>query len=417
MDKTVKMDKMNKMDKILYIDCFSGISGDMTLGALLDIGLDERFLSIELEKLSIKGYELKIKKKVFNGIACTDFKVELTEKQPFRNYNEIKEIIEKSELVENVKKTSISIFENLANAESKIHSLAIDDLHFHEIGAVDSIIDIVGTAIGLDYFNVQKIYSSPVPLGSGYIETAHGRLPVPAPATLEILKDVPVYTGDFDFEVTTPTGAAILKSNVDCFCKIPFLKVEKIGYGSGSKQSGTIPNLLRLLLCDESSLSEKDFETLKNSSSEYGFDFENIVMLSANIDDLSPEIMGYLSERLLEEDVLDVWTEPIFMKKNRQAVQLNVLCREKQELKISEIIFNETTTLGIRRIHMGRYFLERKEKTIKLPYGDVKVKLGYLKGKLVTCSPEFESCKRLSIKSKRSLKEIYQDVGRFFSTR
>jgi len=405
------------MGKIIYIDCFSGISGDMTLGALLDIGLDEKLLILELGKLPIDGYALKIKKEVFNGISCTDFKTEITSKQPSRNYNEIKELIGESELGKNIKKIALSIFKTLADAESKVHSIAADELHFHEIGAVDSIIDIVGTAIGLDHFNVQKIYSSPVPLGTGYIDTAHGKLPVPAPATLEILRDVPIYTGDFDFEVTTPTGAAILKSSVDFFCKMPFLKVEKIGYGRGSRKLGPVPNLLRLLLCNEPTLSEKDFEDKKIGSAEHGFDFENITMLSTNIDDSSPEIIGYLSEKLLEEHALDVWTEPIFMKKNRQAVQLNVLCKEEQELKFSEMIFKETTTLGIRSIYAGRYFLERKEKTVKLPYGDVKVKLAYVRGKLVTFSPEFESCKKLSIKSGKSLKEVYRDVGRFFSTR
>ncbi|MDD3520761.1 MAG: nickel pincer cofactor biosynthesis protein LarC [Actinomycetota bacterium] len=405
------------MDKILYIDCFSGISGDMMLGALIDLGLDEDFLIAELKKLPVKGYKIIVKKNSDYKISCTDFKVEISDMHTSRNYAEIKEIIKSSSLKESVKKTALSIFKVLAAAESKVHSVTIDKLHFHEVGALDSIIDIVGTAIGLDYFDLKKIYAAQVPLGSGYVNTAHGKLPVPAPATAEILKGVPVYAGDFDFEVTTPTGAAILRSSVDSFCKIPFTNIDKIGYGSGSRKNDKIPNLLRLFLCGEDIHSDKDTGDIREEALSEGFDFEEIIILSANIDDMNPELMAHLTDKILKENALDVWTEPVFMKKNRQAVKLNVLCSRKEEIKLSKLIFRESTTLGIRRVRTGRFFLERKEDLLKLPYGEVKIKIGYLKGEIITCSPEYDSCRQLALKTSKPLKDIYRDVGRFFSTR
>ncbi|HHT78853.1 MAG TPA: nickel pincer cofactor biosynthesis protein LarC [Actinobacteria bacterium] len=405
------------MDKIIYIDCFSGISGDMMLGALIDLGLKKDILIEELKKLPVNGYKIMISRDTENKIACTDFKVEISDSQTSRNYKEIKEIISSSSLKENIKKTAISIFDVLAAAEAKIHSVPADKLHFHEVGATDSIIDIVGTAIGLDYFGLKKIYSAPVPLGSGFVDTAHGRLPVPAPATAEILKGIPAYSGDFDFEVTTPTGAAILRSCADSFCRMPFLNIEKIGYGSGSRKTDKIPNLLRLLLCHENIRKNKDISEIRAGALSEGFDFEEVIILSTNIDDMAPEHIGYITEKILQEKALDVWTEPVFMKKDRQAVQLNILCKSSEEVKLSRMIFEETTTLGIRRTRAGRYFLERKEDFVKLPYGEVGIKLGYLKGEIITCSPEYESCRQLARKTKKPLKDIYRDVGRFFSMR
>ncbi len=406
------------MDKIIYLDCFSGISGDMTLGALLDLGFDVSYLTTELKKLPIEGYEISVDKINGHKISCTDFKVKISGGQPSRNYSEIKGLINNSSLKESIKQRALSIFEVLADAESKIHQVPMDMLHFHEVGAVDSIIDIVGTAIGFDYYNPDKIFCSPVPLGSGFINAAHGKLPVPAPATAEILKDIPVYTGDFDFEVTTPTGAAIIKSSATSFCKLPLLKISGIGYGSGSRKNTKVPNLLRIILGVENNFTKNgDNNLIATDAKSTGFDFEELVILSANIDDLSAELMGFVTEKILKEGALDVWTEPVFMKKNRQATKLTVLCKKEDDIRISKIIFKETTTLGIRRVDTGRYFLERKEAIVKLPYGEIKVKLGYLKGEIITCSPEYESCAKLARKTKKPLREIYRDAGRFFSKR
>lgn len=404
------------MKKILYIDCFSGISGDMMLGSLLDCGLDFNDLREELSKLSISGYEIDFKQEITNGIKCTNFKVIVTEDQPERSYIQIQEIINKSSLSNKSKSISLSIFDILAQAEAKIHNKTFEELHFHEIGAIDSIIDIVGTAIAIDLLEIDEVLCSQgIPLGRGFINTSHGKIPVPAPATLEILKGLPVYYGNFDFEVTTPTGAAILKSLVSCFCNLPLMNILRIGYGKGSRVSNVseIPNLLRVLIGEQDDFAVRKEIFVKVQDA--GFGIENIVHLVTNLDDISSEIISYLFDKLLVEGALDVWTEPILMKKNRQAITLNVLCYEKDEINLSKKIFLETSTLGIRRQKLQRFFLKRKDELIKLPYGEVKVKIGYLNDKIVTYSPEYESCKKLAEKTKKPLKQVYQDAIFFFS--
>lgn len=402
------------MGKILYLDCFSGISGDMMIGALLDAGLDMGYLSKELEKLELEGYRIKNSNVMAGVISAVKFDVEITGKQIERKYSAIKDLIIKSGLTEEVKKTSLDIFENIAAAEARIHGRDIADVHFHEVGAIDSIVDIAGTAIGLHRLNIEKTFCSPVPLGNGNINTAHGKLPIPAPATLEILKGVPVYAGDFDFEVTTPTGAGIVKSLACGFERFMDMEIESIGYGAGSKgisghshsHSNILPNVLRLFVGNQSGMNKK---------SEHRND---TVILSTNIDDSSPEIMGYVMERLLEEEtVRDVWLEHIYMKKNRPALKLSVICGLKEEKAIMHIIFEETSTIGIRREKIDRYCLERKIEKIKLPYGEVEIKTAIIDGKEINSSPEYESCRVLAKKTGKPLKEVYRDALLFFSRR
>ena len=392
-----------RMKRILYIDCFSGISGDMMAGALCDLGLDLDFLRNELKKIDIAGYEIDCKKIKVGSIITKKFSVNVAGSQPHRNFEDIKKIIGASSLDEEVKKISLDIFHLIAGAEAAVHDCEIGKIHFHEVGAVDSIIDIVSTAIGLRFLKIESFYSSKIPLGSGFVESSHGRLPVPAPAALEILKEIPVYGGDFDSEVTTPTGAAIIKTLAVKFGEIPDMKIEKIGYGAGSKAKKKIPNILRLLI---GTVTDK-LEPLE----------ENLIILSANIDDSTPEIMGYLQETLLKDRALDVWVEPIYMKKNRPAFKLCVLCGRESEREIIDKIFSESSTLGIRREEIKRYSVDREIKKVKLPYGEVRVKTGIYKGKKVNISPEFESCRKLAKKTGRPLKEIYQDAILFFSRR
>jgi len=404
------------MEKLLYLDCFSGISGDMMLGALLDAGLDISCLSKELDKLDLSNYRIKRSNVIAGAISAVKFDVEITGKQVERNYADIKALIMKSSLIEEVKKTSLDIFESIAAAEAKIHGRDISDVHFHEVGAVDSIIDIVGTAIGLHKLKIEKILSSHVPLGSGSIDTAHGKLPIPAPATLEILKGVPVYSGDFDFEVTTPTGAGIVRTLARGFERPGDMEIESIGYGAGSKgisghkqsHSSTFPNVLRILIGNQVKDEEK-------TRKDYLCD---TVMLSTNIDDSSPEVMGYVMEKLLDQKaVRDVWLEHIYMKKNRPAFKLSTICDLKEEAAIAHIIFKETSTIGIRREEISRYCLERKIEKIKLPYGEVEIKTASINGKEINSSPEYESCRALAKKTGKSLKEIYRDGVLFFSRR
>ena len=391
------------MKNILYIDCFSGISGDMMVGALLDLGLDLSYLKSELKRLDLDGYSIDCSEVKVSSIKANKFNIKVTMPQPHRDYKNIKRIIDESKLDTGIKKISLDIFQLIAKAEAKVHSQDIDKIHFHEVGAVDSIIDIVSTAIGVGSLSIEAFYSSNIPLGKGFVNISHGKLPIPAPATIEILKGLPVYGGNFNFEVTTPTGAAILKTLVREFGEIPCMSIEKIGYGAGSKINKEIPNVLRIF----KGAARDRYESSR----------EGLIMLSTNIDDSTPEIIGYLLDKLLENKALDAWVEPIYMKKNRPAFKICVLCNKESEQKIVDIIFLETTTLGIRREEVERYLIDRKTDRVKLPYGEVKVKIGTYLGKEVTISPEFESCRELAKKTGKPLKEIYQDVILFLSKR
>ena len=409
------------MKNILYLDCFSGISGDMTTGALIDAGLDFSFLLKELEKLGLNGYRLKCREAMAGAISATKFDVEITEEQKSRSHKDIKKIISESKLSDKVKKTSLDIFKCVAAAEAKIHNRSIEEVHFHEVGAIDSIIDIVGTAIGTEYLKIDKIYCSHIPLGSGSIDSSHGKLPIPAPATLEILKGVPVYQGDFDFEVTTPTGAAIVKTLAVGFGKIPDIEIKNTGYGAGTKNvmvdhkhhhhSYGLPNVLRVVLGREVKAATGNSNT-SGSFLDNIFHAGDTIMLSTNIDDSTPEIMGYVIEKLnTSKGVLDAWLQNIYMKKNRPAFKLNIICTIKEENNIAEMIFQETSTLGIRRETVNRYCLDREKQLLKLPYGEIEIKVAKLDGDIVNSSPEYESCKKLAKKTGKPLKDIYRDIA------
>ncbi len=412
---------MMKMKNILYLDCFSGISGDMTIGALIDAGLDFSFLLKELEKLGLTGYRLKCREAMAGAVSATKFDVEIIKEQKSRSHGDIKKIITGSSLSDKVKKVSLDIFKCVAAAEAKIHNRSIEEVHFHEVGAIDSIIDIVGTAIGIKYLKIDRVYCSHIPLGSGKIDTSHGKLPIPAPATLEILKDVPVYQGDFDFEVTTPTGAAIVKTLAVGFGKIPDIEIKNTGYGAGTKNvsidhkhhhhSHGLPNVLRVVLGGEVEAASGSSNT-SGSFLDKIFHTGDTIMLSTNIDDSTPEIMGYVIEKLnTSKGVLDAWLQNIYMKKNRPAFKLNIICSIKEENNIAEMIFKETSTLGIRRETVNRYCLDREKQFLKLPYGEIEIKIAKLDGEIVNSSPEYESCKKLAKKTGKSLKDIYRDIA------
>ncbi|MBN2072971.1 MAG: LarC family nickel insertion protein [Actinobacteria bacterium] len=437
------------MKKILYIDCFSGISGDMMLGAFLGLGVEFSYLKKELAKLDLPGYSLGYKNLKAGGISAFKFDVVVEDEETPRNFRDIRKMIAGSSLDSKVKDTSIAIFETLASAEAKVHGLTVDTVHFHEVGAVDSIIDIVGAAICFHKLEIGHVSSSKVPLGSGFVDTAHGRLPVPAPATTEILKGVPVYKGDFDFEVTTPTGAAFIKTLASGFGKMPSMIIEDVGYGAGSKPFSSsidndegmesksqddcgdlhnhmahddssnkdsrkfypaIPDILRLLM--GRAAHENAGVPYKDEAGS-----SNTILISANIDDSTPEILGYVLEKVRDQKVLDAWIENIYMKKNRPAFKLCVLCERMSGDSVCRIIFEETTTLGIRREDVSRYCLERKTGRALLPYGEVEVKIGIYKGKAVSYSPEYETCRALAGKTGKPLKEIYRDAVLFFSRR
>jgi len=379
--------------KTAYFDCFSGISGDMIIGALIELGLDVNFLDKELKKLKIKNYKIKSRRIVKNGISATKFDVmEQNAKTPTLNLKQINKIINNSKLNTQIKNRIKKIFMKIGKAEAKIHNKSIDKVHFHEIGAIDTIVDIAGAVIGLDKLGIEKIYCSKLNVGTGFVEFSHGKYPVPAPATAEILKNVPVYNNDIKFELVTPTGAAIISTLADKFCQMPPIDVEKIGYGAGSKELEQ-PNVLRVFLGEADEIEN-----------------EVINVIETNIDNMNPEIFPYVIERLMENKALDAYLTNIIMKKNRHATKLTVLAENKDIDKLSKIIFDETTTLGVRIYQVSRKKLDREIKTIKTKYGKVRVKISKSGNKIENIMPEYEDCVRIARSKKIPLKRVYEEV-------
>ncbi|MBN2544473.1 MAG: nickel pincer cofactor biosynthesis protein LarC [Spirochaetes bacterium] len=383
--------------KILYIDAFSGVSGDKFNAALLSLGLDKNRLTDELSTLSISNeFQIDVEEKKIMGINTLKFNVIVKHQHRGKNsvlllknedhshghrgLEEIIKIIKSSKISENAKKHAIDVFKIIGEAEAKVHGISIEKVHFHEVGAIDSIVDIVSACILMDQLKPDRVVSSPIALGDGFVKTDHGLLPVPAPATIEILRDVPSYGGSIDAELTTPTGAALIKYFVKDFNDMPLMKVENTGYGSGTKDF-EIPNFLRMFNGIEyKKLSKKDQDDL-------------IISLESNIDDSTPEQLAFLTNKMLELGALDVFIAPIMMKKSRQAQLLTVLCSISDKEKFENEIFLNSTTFGIRCTYHSRVTLKREIRTIKIDGIDVKVKLGYLDGRLIQKSFEYESVK------------------------
>jgi uncharacterized protein (TIGR00299 family) protein len=396
--------------KILYYDCFSGISGDMHLGALIDVGVDKDYLVHELSKLQLEDeYQICVEKGMKNGISGTKVDVILTHKHSdhhehthghhghdsHRTFKEIAQIINSSSLSDVVKKSSLAMFMKIAEAEAKVHGKSIDEVHFHEVGAIDAIVDMVGAAIALDYLKVDKIMASSVQLGGGFVKCAHGIIPVPAPATVEILKGVPVKSGIVSFETTTPTGAAILAANVEAFTDQTAFTTEKIGYGLGHREL-EIPNVLRVYL-----------GTIENVEK-----VEEQFILETNIDDMNPELYSYVEEQLFEAGALDVFKTPIIMKKGRPAIKLSILIDKDKEKKILDVIFKATTSIGIRKFKVEKTMLHREFLTVKTKYGDIHVKNAYYGGELIKYKAEYEDCKRIAIENNIPIAKVYSEVDK-----
>jgi uncharacterized protein (TIGR00299 family) protein len=463
--------------KILYYDCFCGISGDMNLGALIDLGVDKEYLLNEISKLNISSeYEIKIEKGIKNGISGTKVDVIIKkqdshshihseeehieqyhthvdanggeykrvhshnsnqeheqhnhnhdnnhshqytdnehhhtehdhqheahdghhhhEDHGHRNLKDIEKIINSSDLSESVKNLSLAIFMRVAEAEAEVHGKSIEEVHFHEVGAIDSIIDIVGAAIAIDYLKVDKIMASTVQLGGGFVKCAHGLIPVPAPATIRILKGIPVKTGIVNFETTTPTGAAILAENVDSFTDKMEFEIKSIGYGLGTRELD-IPNVLRVYLGEQGKAEEVEVEEQ--------------FLLETNIDDMNPEIYAYIEEKLFSLGALDVFKTPIIMKKGRPAIKLSVLTNSINEEKVLSVIFKETTSIGIRKFKVEKVMLKRDFSKVDTTYGQVTVKNSYYKGELVKAKAEYEDCKKIAIENDIPLIKIYGEVSK-----
>jgi hypothetical protein len=419
--------------KILYYDCFAGISGDMNLTAMLDLGIEADYLKNELLKLPVNGYTLKVARDIRKGISGTRVNVIIDEqrlliadhghghdhehehghphdhehshtnlqanhqekKSHHNSFAEIKQLILSSKLNDNIKDTSLAIFVKVAEAEAKIHNLPVGEVHFHEVGAVDSIIDIVGAAICLDKLGVDVVYCSTVELGGGSVRCSHGIYPVPAPATAEIVKHMPVRKGTVNYEATTPTGAAILAACVNEFTDKAEFSILRTGYGIGSKD-GEIPNVLRVFLCESVDRKEPD----KESS----------FIVECNIDDMNPEFYDYITDSLFNAGAKDVYITPIIMKKSRPAVKLSVLCTTDAEARINEVLFRETSTIGVRKYQVDKTVLDRVIETISTPLGDVRVKSAFYKGVCIKSKPEYDDCIKIAREKGIPVSQVYREV-------
>ncbi len=388
------------LQRVLYFDCYSGVSGDMTLGALLDLGLELEELQQLLSKLGLSGYRLEKEQVNYGGIAGTRALVHVEKaSNEARNLSDILQLLEKTDLPLPVLEKSRAIFKRLAEAEAAVHGVTVEKVHFHEVGAVDAIVDIVGVAAGLHLMQIDRIYCSPLPVGRGEVETAHGRLPLPAPATARLLADrkVPLSGRNLDFELVTPTGAAIVTALVHSFGPIPDFVLEAVGYGAGSINPG-YPNYLRLLLGSK---------PLLDTDTNYQ---ENIFVLETNIDDMNPEIYGYLMEKLLAAGALDVYLTPVQMKKNRPAVQLTILASPEKVGSLQEMVFFETSTFGLRISQAQKIMRFREFKTVQTKWGPIRIKVGTFKGSpnMEQFSAEYEDCLKVARISNLPLKDVYR---------
>ena len=441
--------------RIAYLECFSGMSGDMFLGALIDAGISSRLLEETVTALGV-GARLEISRVVRSGISATKVDVwvdgekdlpreEYWKKQDVaraptpakadnehdhhhdhehphthkhahdnettgaqqehahshgRGLSEIREIISKAAISDTAKKTAIAIFEALGTAEAKIHATSIEKVHFHEVGAVDAMVDIVCAAVGAEALGVDEVVCSPLNVGGGSVKCAHGTFPVPAPATVELLTNAPVYSSGVQAELVTPTGAAIVKTLVKRFAAFPEMKIEKSGYGAGSREFPGHPNVVRLTIGEVAS-------TLAAKTAS-----ETVTVLEANLDDLNPQVFGYVMDRLLEEGALDVFGMPVQMKKNRPGTLLTVLCRPEDASKLTQLIFTETTTLGVRRRDEVRQTLARRWENVRTQWGEVRIKIASMNGTVTNYAPEYEDCRRIATEHHVPLKTVMQEAAR-----
>ena len=383
--------------RVAYFDCFAGASGDMCLGALLDAGLGLEQLKAEIGKLHLSHYDLQVKKVVKRGIGGSQALVLVdSDHHHHRHLHHIEEIISASGLDDAVKQKSLAIFRRLAEAEAKVHQIPIDQVHFHEVGAMDAIIDVVGTVSGLACLGIEKVYCSPLHVGTGTVTCAHGTLPVPAPATAELIKGTPVFSSGVEGELLTPTGAAILTTLSSGFGPLPAMTVERIGYGAGTSEPA-IPNLLRIIIGE-----------VREEVS--GFETERAAVIETNIDDMNPQMYDYLIEKMLNMGALDVFLSPVQMKKNRPGTLLSVICAPEMTERFSDFILRETTTIGLRWRLDNRLKARRRMKELQTIYGPIRFKLAETGNGSLQAFPEYEDCKRVALEKKVPLLEVMEEV-------
>ena len=381
--------------KTLYFDCFAGASGDMILSAMVAAGVDPSVLTEQLSRLNVTGFSVNFETVTRSGLSASYARVETTDEHKHRHLSDIKQIIESSSVSDAAKKLSIEIFTRLAEAEAKVHNEPVEHVHFHEVGALDAIVDIVGAAICFDLLKIDRFVCSPLHVGSGTIQMAHGRFPVPPPAVAELLKGVPFYSTDIEGELLTPTGAAIITTVCKEFGPIPQLITNATGYGAGTRQYKDFPNVLRVLVGETKTDTAAD---------------ERLCMIETNIDDVSPQVLGHVMDRAFELGALDCYFTPVQMKKNRPGVLLSILCAPDRKEQLTELLFKETTTLGVRSYEVERRALRRSSKRVETQYGPIDVKVAHLNGHVVNQMPEFEQVRAAATKAGVPLKIVEEAV-------
>jgi pyridinium-3,5-bisthiocarboxylic acid mononucleotide nickel chelatase len=389
--------------KIAYFDCFSGISGDMTLGALADAGCNLAEMETHLRRLPVSGWRISSEKVVRRGFRATRVKVESSDPQRHRSLSDILQLIERAGLPPAIAERASRIFRRLGEAEALVHGVPIEKVHFHEVGAVDAIVDIVGTAAGFEQVGVEEFFCSALNVGGGRVDTQHGNLPVPAPAAAELLRGAPTYSNGIQRELVTPTGAAIVATLASQFGPQPAMTVAAIGLGAGSAELPEQPNVLRLFV-GETAARGAD-ATVTGATLD-----EDIIVLEANLDDMNPQVYGYFTQRALEAGALDVFSIPVQMKKNRPGQLVTVLCKPADREKLSDLLFRETTTLGLRQSNVKRRTLQRESIAVETSLGSIRMKIARLNGHILNVAPEYEDCRKVAAERGVPLKQVLAEA-------
>jgi uncharacterized protein (TIGR00299 family) protein len=379
--------------KTLYFDCFAGASGDMILGALVDAGVDARALVEQLQLLGVSGWQIEFEKVDRSGISSTYARVDTAHEHAHRHLSDILKIIYQSQLTQSVKDRAALIFSRLADAEARVHNQPVEKIHFHEVGALDAILDVCGAAIGFDLLRIDTFISSPLRVGFGMAEMAHGRFPIPPPAVAELLKGKPIYAGEMEGEYVTPTGAAIITSVCERFENVPAMRIDSTGYGAGTRNPNGFPNALRVLVGEVQTVSAGD---------------ETLLMIETNIDDMSPQLFGYVIDRAFDLGALDCYLTHTQMKKNRPGTLLSILCRPSEREKFLQLIFTETTTIGARSYEVQRRALARETVSVQTQFGEIDVKVVRTNNGSVRATPEFEQCRAAALAARVPLREVQE---------
>jgi hypothetical protein len=392
--------------KTLYFDCFAGASGDMILGAMVAAGVDADLLREQLSLLHVDGFKIDFEAVNRSGLSATYARVETVHEHKHRHLKDIQRIINDSGVSAGAKDLSLRIFARLAEAEARVHNEPIEKVHFHEVGALDAIVDVVGAAICFDLLKIDRFVSSPLHVGSGMVQMEHGRFPVPPPAVTELLHGAPFYSGEIKGELLTPTGAAIITTVCSEYGPIPRIRTDRTGYGAGTREYDNFPNVLRVLI-GETEIGEIETD---------GAASERLWMIETNLDDVSPQIIGHVMDRMFELGALDCYVTPVQMKKNRPGVLLSVLCGPEEKEAVMKLLFLETTTLGVRSYEVERRALRRNVVTVETQYGPIDVKVAHLNGRVVNEMPEFEQCRAAAIRADVPLK-IVEEAARVALTK